>query len=102
MAETRGDICQSQAVIERMENVGRSELGGYVWPMYGSDTTDFGRAWQSKRSLWTVCPKAFKWEIVGLKTFGQLFCMQVACNLLFTFGQNKKHANEQLISTPTF
>ena len=67
MAETRGDICQSQAVIERMENVGRSELGGYVWPVYGSDTTDFGRAWQLKRSLWTVCPKAFKWEIVGLK-----------------------------------
>ena len=48
MAETRGDICQSQAVIERMENVSRSELGRDVWPVYGSDTTDFSRAWQLK------------------------------------------------------
>ena len=31
-----------------MENVSRSELGRDVWPVYGSDTTDFGRAWQLK------------------------------------------------------
>ena len=48
MAETREDICQSQAVIERMENFSRSELGRDVWPVYGSDTAGFGRAWQLK------------------------------------------------------